>query len=184
MISRCSKALNRKLLEAEDAAPGTILDHDFSNQHTDDFWEFAAHVRDLSWDEVRAATGLDMAEIDELALRVPCAVTATCKVTGRWESGRSRLPHGWTRCVTSLGLTRRAGTALTSYTRSRRCDGRVKVFVCLGGNFAAATPDTGATIAALHKCRLSVQVSTKLNRSHAVWGDRAHPSHAGAYRGR
>jgi anaerobic selenocysteine-containing dehydrogenase len=42
------QALNRKLLEAEDAAPGTVLDHDFISQHTDGFWEFAAHTRDLS----------------------------------------------------------------------------------------------------------------------------------------
>jgi hypothetical protein len=42
----------------------------FISQHTDDFWEFAAHIRDLLWDEVREATGLDMIEIDELALRI------------------------------------------------------------------------------------------------------------------
>jgi len=50
-------------------------------------------------------------------------------------------------------------------------DGRVKVFVAMGGNFAAATPDTQATLAALEGLRLSVHVSTKLNRSHTVVGD-------------
>jgi molybdopterin-dependent oxidoreductase alpha subunit len=52
-------------------------------------------------------------------------------------------------------------------------DGRVKVFICVGGNFVAASPDTDATVAAIRNCRLSVQISTKLNRSHAVTGETA-----------
>jgi molybdopterin-dependent oxidoreductase alpha subunit len=52
-------------------------------------------------------------------------------------------------------------------------DGQVKVFVAVGGNFVAATPDTAATEAALRNTALTVQVSTKLNRSHAVTGRRA-----------
>lgn len=51
--------------------------------------------------------------------------------------------------------------------------GRAKVFFALGGNFAAATPDTHATHAALRGCALTVQVSTKLNRSHVVHGREA-----------
>ena len=51
--------------------------------------------------------------------------------------------------------------------------GRVDVFVGLGGNFAAAAPDTDATTAALERCALTVQVSTKLNRSHAHCGAEA-----------
>jgi molybdopterin-dependent oxidoreductase alpha subunit len=49
-------------------------------------------------------------------------------------------------------------------------DGRVRVFASLGGNFAAATPDTEVTEAGLRSCELTVQISTKLNRSHAVPG--------------
>jgi molybdopterin-dependent oxidoreductase alpha subunit len=52
-------------------------------------------------------------------------------------------------------------------------DGRVKAFVALGGNFAAATPDTPRTFQALSKCALTVQISTKLNRSHLVTGKTA-----------
>ena len=52
-------------------------------------------------------------------------------------------------------------------------DGTVKVFVGLGGNFVQATPDTDVTVEALRRTRLSVQVSTKLNRSHLVTGDTA-----------
>ena len=49
-------------------------------------------------------------------------------------------------------------------------DGRGKLFFAMGGNFAAATPDSALTHAALRNCALTVQVSTKLNRSHVVHG--------------
>ena len=213
------QALNRKLLEAEDAAPGTVLDHDFISQHTDDFWEFAAHIRDLSWDEVRDATGLDMAEIDELALRVRRAErivvcwamgltqhknsvatireivnflmlrgnlgrpgAGVCPVRGHsnvqgdrtmgiWE----KPPSSWLDALRDefgFDPPRRHGFDVVRTIQAMR-DGQVKVFICLGGNFAAATPDTEATISALRTCRLTVQVSTKLNRSHAVTGETA-----------
>ncbi|HEY0696397.1 MAG TPA: FdhF/YdeP family oxidoreductase [Micromonospora sp.] len=48
--------------------------------------------------------------------------------------------------------------------------GEVRVFVGMGGNFALASPDTAFTFQALRNCRLTVQVSTKLNRSHLVHG--------------
>ncbi|MFI8879021.1 FdhF/YdeP family oxidoreductase [Streptomyces sp. NPDC055243] len=51
--------------------------------------------------------------------------------------------------------------------------GEVKVFVAMGGNFALAAPDTPYTYEALRSCDLTVQVSTKLNRSHLVHGRRA-----------
>ncbi|MEU9869114.1 FdhF/YdeP family oxidoreductase [Actinomadura sp. NPDC048021] len=50
-------------------------------------------------------------------------------------------------------------------------DGRAKVFLGMGGNFVRATPDSAVTEAALRRCRLTAQVSTKLNRSHAVTGE-------------
>ena len=52
-------------------------------------------------------------------------------------------------------------------------DGRAKVFFALGGNFAAATPDTAQTWKALRQCDLTVHVATKLNRSHLVHGKAA-----------
>jgi molybdopterin-dependent oxidoreductase alpha subunit len=48
--------------------------------------------------------------------------------------------------------------------------GKAKVFIALGGNFAAATPDTKRTYQALQQCDLTVQISTKLNRSHVITG--------------
>ncbi|QXE37404.1 FdhF/YdeP family oxidoreductase [Streptomyces sp. GMY02] len=52
-------------------------------------------------------------------------------------------------------------------------DGKAKVFFAMGGNFVAASPDTDVTEAAMRRARLTVHVSTKLNRSHVVTGTRA-----------
>lgn len=51
--------------------------------------------------------------------------------------------------------------------------GEIKVFVGMGGNFALAVPDSPLAYRALRSCDLTVQVSTKLNRSHLVHGKRA-----------
>ena len=51
--------------------------------------------------------------------------------------------------------------------------GNIKVFMALGGNFLSATPDTKYTAEALRKCQLTVQISTKLNRSHLITGEEA-----------
>ena len=67
-----------------------------------------------------------------------------------------------------------ASTALDTVDAIRAMrDGRAKVFMAMGGNFASATPDTAVTEAALRSCSLTVQVSTKLNRSHLVHGTTA-----------
>lgn len=52
-------------------------------------------------------------------------------------------------------------------------DGDAKVFMCLGGNFLMAASDTEYTAKAIQNCNLTVQVSTKLNRSHLVTGKTA-----------
>jgi len=52
-------------------------------------------------------------------------------------------------------------------------EGKATVFFALGGNFLSATPDTEYTAAALRRCRLTVHVSTKLNRAHLITGRQA-----------
>jgi anaerobic selenocysteine-containing dehydrogenase len=52
-------------------------------------------------------------------------------------------------------------------------EGKLKVFVALGGNFLSATPDTHYTSEALARCKLTVQISTKLNRAHLITGQQA-----------
>jgi molybdopterin-dependent oxidoreductase alpha subunit len=51
--------------------------------------------------------------------------------------------------------------------------GDVDVFIAMGGNFISATPDSERTGKAMQRVGLTVQVSTKLNRSHCVTGQRA-----------
>ncbi len=51
--------------------------------------------------------------------------------------------------------------------------GKGKVFFALGGNFLSATPDTEYTAQSLRRCRLTVHVSTKLNRAHLITGEQA-----------
>ncbi|MEN6603598.1 MAG: FdhF/YdeP family oxidoreductase [Bryobacteraceae bacterium] len=51
--------------------------------------------------------------------------------------------------------------------------GNVKVFISMGGNLLSAAPDAGFVAEAMRRCRLTVMVSTKLNRNHAVTGEQA-----------
>ena len=52
-------------------------------------------------------------------------------------------------------------------------EGKASVFFALGGNFLMAASDTDYTAQALNNCKLTVQISTKLNRSHLVTGNKA-----------
>ena len=51
---------------------------------------------------------------------------------------------------------------------------KASVFFAMGGNFLSATPDTTYTAEALRRSRLTVHVSTKLNRSHLIHGEEAY----------
>ncbi|ADP82642.1 FdhF/YdeP family oxidoreductase [Pseudofrankia inefficax] len=210
------QALSRRLLDAEDAAPGTVLDHDFLAAHTTGFAAFAAHLRALDEADVAASTGLAAAEIDELAARVLAAekiivcwamgltqhanAVATirevvnflllrgnigrpgagvCPVRGHSNVQGDRTMGIWEKMpdafLDRLGAEfgfappRHHGYDVVDAIRAMR-DGRARVFVGLGGNFVSATPDSAVTEAAIRSCRLTVQISTKLNRSHAVTG--------------
>jgi len=52
-------------------------------------------------------------------------------------------------------------------------EGKVKVFIGLGGNFLSAGPDTEYAADAFRRLKLSVQISTKLNRNHLITGEQA-----------
>jgi molybdopterin-dependent oxidoreductase alpha subunit len=90
------------------------------------------------------------------------------RTMGIWE----KAPESFLAALDSrFGITtpRRHGYDTVNAIRAMR-DGRVSVFIGMGGNFASATPDTEVTEDALRRCALTVQVSTKLNRSHLVHG--------------
>ena len=52
-------------------------------------------------------------------------------------------------------------------------EGNAKIFMCLGGNFLMAASDTEYTAKGIQNCDLTVQISTKLNRTHLITGKTA-----------
>ncbi|MGH3729365.1 MAG: FdhF/YdeP family oxidoreductase [Micromonosporaceae bacterium] len=104
-----------------------------------------------------------------------CPVRGHSNVQGDRTMGIYEKPPPW---ISRLGdefdfePPREAGYDTVETIRAMR-DGKIKVFFGMGGNFVSASPDSAVTEAAMRRCRLTVQVSTKLNRSHAVTGERA-----------
>lgn len=72
----------------------------------------------------------------------------------------------------SFAAPREPGFDTVEAIRAMR-DGRVRFFMGMGGNFVSATPDTAVVETGMARADLTVQVSTKLNRSHVVTGRRA-----------
>jgi molybdopterin-dependent oxidoreductase alpha subunit len=208
--------LGRLLLEADDAAPGTVVDRDFIAAHCANFDEYEARTRAIDIDTVLDATGIDRAQLELMAKMlmasertivcwamgltqhrhaVPmiseianlllmrgmigkpgaglCPVRGHSNVQGDRTMGIwEKMPEEFLAALDSrFGIVspREHGVDTVDAIRAMR-DGRAKVFMGMGGNFAMATPDTAVTEAALRSCSLTVQVSTKLNRSHVVHG--------------
>ncbi|WP_156757776.1 FdhF/YdeP family oxidoreductase [Actinokineospora pegani] len=93
------------------------------------------------------------------------------RTMGIWE----KMPEKFLAALESefgVAVPREPGLDTVGAIRAMR-DGRVKVFMAVGGNFVSAAPDTAVTEAALRSCALTVHVSTKLNRSHVVHGEAA-----------
>ncbi len=88
------------------------------------------------------------------------------RTMGIWEKVEPRLK---TALEDEFGIQLPAdnGTDTVDAVRAFR-DGKASVFVGLGGNFLRASPDTSATEAAMSELTLTVNLSTKLNRSHLV----------------
>ncbi|MDT7753697.1 MAG: hypothetical protein QOD96_7359 [Pseudonocardiales bacterium] len=213
------QAIGHLLIEAEDAAPGTVLDREFIEANTVGFEAYRKHVGELDWDEVRDATGLARDEVEAAAAMflasrktVHCwamgitqhrnAVATIkeivnvallqgmigkpgaglCPVRGHSNVQGDRTMGIWEQSPDSFldalrdefGFEppRKHGFDAVNAVRALR-DGQARVFVGLGGNFAAAMSDTAVTEAALRSAELTVQISTKLNRSHLTHGETA-----------
>ncbi|GAB7036693.1 MULTISPECIES: FdhF/YdeP family oxidoreductase [Catenuloplanes] len=101
-----------------------------------------------------------------------CPVRGHSNVQGDRTMGIIESPPPWVDNIErELGIEvpRRHGFAVVDAIRAMR-DGRARFFMALGGNFAAAAPDTDVTLAALASCDMTVHVSTKLNRTHVTPG--------------
>jgi molybdopterin-dependent oxidoreductase alpha subunit len=208
--------LGRLLLEADDRAPGTVVDRDFIAAHCDNFTEYETHTRAVDFDTVLEATGIERSQLERVATMIAesdrtvacwamgltqhkhavgmiaeianvllmrgmigkpgagvCPVRGHSNVQGDRTMGIwEQMPDEFLAALDArFGIVspRKPGLDTVDAIRAMR-DGRAKVFVGMGGNFASATPDTAVTEAALRNCSLTVQVSTKLNRSHLVHG--------------
>jgi molybdopterin-dependent oxidoreductase alpha subunit len=84
------QAVSKRVLEAEAANPGTVLDHQFLAEHCDGLEELRAHLARLDEGAVLEATGLRTEEIDELAARY----LAADKVIITWAMGITQQKKG------------------------------------------------------------------------------------------
>ena len=213
------QAVGKRVLEAEAAAPATVLDKQFLDDKCNGFDAYAEHVTALREQDVLAATGVTSQEIDELAARyITSQRTIVCwamgltqhkaavasireivnlmalrsnigkpgaglapirghsnvqgdRTMGIWEKPRPDFLDGLEREF-GIAMPREDGYDTVDSIRAMR-DGSARVFVSLGGNFVSAVPDTATAEAGLRRTRLTVQISTKLNRSHGVTGEQA-----------
>jgi molybdopterin-dependent oxidoreductase alpha subunit len=90
------------------------------------------------------------------------------RTMGIWEKPPA---HFLDALATEFGFEppREHGLDVVDSIRAMR-DRKASFFMGMGGNFVRATPDTAVTEAALESTALTVQVSTKLNRSHVLCG--------------
>jgi molybdopterin-dependent oxidoreductase alpha subunit len=103
----------------------------------------------------------------------PCPIRGHSNVQGNRTCGIDHRPsEEWlARLDKACGINSPRERGLdTVHVIPAMMRGEIKVFVGMGGNFALAAPDTPYTFRALRNCDLTVQVSTKLNRSHIVHG--------------
>ena len=101
-----------------------------------------------------------------------CPVRGHSNVQGDRTMGIVEHPPQWMHALgdrLGISVPTKSGVDTVDAIRALR-DRRAKAFLALGGNFAAATPDTEVTEAALRGCDLTVHISTKLNRSHVLPG--------------
>jgi molybdopterin-dependent oxidoreductase alpha subunit len=84
------QGLNRLLLEAEDARPGTVLDHDFIRSSTAGFEEFSQHARSVAWEDIVSATGLTREKIESIRDEV----LRSDRVIVCWAMGVTQHKHG------------------------------------------------------------------------------------------
>ena len=59
--------LGRLLLEADDRAPGTVVDRAFIAEHCANFEEYEAQTRAVDLDTVLEATGIDREQLERVA---------------------------------------------------------------------------------------------------------------------
>ncbi len=103
-----------------------------------------------------------------------CPVRGHSNVQGQRTAGITEKPPAeWLDRLASLYFFQppRENGYATIDTCEAMIAGKVKAFLSLGGNFIRAVPERDAMEPAWRKLRLSVQIATKLNRSHVLHGE-------------
>ncbi|RNJ41359.1 formate dehydrogenase [Mesorhizobium erdmanii] len=197
-----------------------VLDHDFIQEHTTGFEEFAKAARAHQWDELERVSGLSRAEMMQAANTYANA-SAVMMIYGmgltqhlmgvenvhmvcnlallRGNIGKPGANicavrgHSNVQGQRTVGITEKPGLApldklsqlygfepptWTGRSTVETCEaiinGQCRAFISLGGNFLKAIPDTAAMEEGWRKLHLSVQIATKLNRSHVLHGEVAY----------
>jgi len=213
------KAIELLLFEAEQKAPGKVLDKEFIAGRTVGYDDFAAHLQTFQLEELAVASGVPLQRIREAA----DILSQKQRIIFVWGMGLTQQKNGVDTLKEIVNMALLKGsigkkgaglcpvrghsnvqgnrTMLISENptpkqldklkevfgfeppREKGYDvvnaikamhaGKVKVFFGMGGNFLSASPDTNYTAEAMRKLKLSVHVSTKLNRSHLVHGEEA-----------
>ncbi|MFJ1460666.1 FdhF/YdeP family oxidoreductase [Nocardia sp. N2S4-5] len=84
------QGLGKLLLEAEDRAPGTVVDRAFVESHTAGYEAYEKHLRAVDLDVVEEATGLTRAELEHTAaLLAESKATIMC-----WAMGLTQQRYG------------------------------------------------------------------------------------------
>ncbi|HVZ89064.1 MAG TPA: FdhF/YdeP family oxidoreductase [Polyangia bacterium] len=213
------KGLAKQMLEADRAAGGTRLAHDFIARQTEGFEALARDLDATSWEEIVASSGVSrelIAEGAKIALESERMICCWAMGITQHENGVANVKsivnfallrgqigrrgaglcpvrgHSNVQGDRTVGIWEKMSPAFLEAlgrefnfhppdehgldavkTIQAMHEGRVKVFVGLGGNFLSATPDTKYTSEALARCRLTVQIATKLNRGHLITGGQA-----------
>lgn len=211
------KAIELLLFEADEEAPGTVLDHAFIKEKTTGYDALRSHLLQYSLNDLAIASGVPAEQIREAAN----LIKHQSKIIICWAMGITQHQNGVdtvkeiSNLVLLKGSIGKAGAGLCpvrghSNVQGNRTmmiydkpyekqldkikevygfepprqhgydvvdsikamhQGKLKVFVAMGGNFLSATPDTTFTAEAMRKLKLSVHISTKLNRGHLVHGE-------------
>lgn len=83
------KGLMKAMLEAEDAKPGTVFDHEFIREHTQGFAALEADLRATPWDDILSASGVERAVIQAAAaIAMASRATICC-----WAMGLTQQPE-------------------------------------------------------------------------------------------
>ncbi len=90
---------------------------------------------------------------------------------GVWEKLKPDWEHGIKKTFNFQPPTENGYNAVESIKAMH--EGKIKFFFAMGGNIVGAMADTEYIAEGMHKCNLTVHVSTKPNRSHLVTGKSA-----------